>query len=518
MSQWGLWTISALGVALAAAGCGKGDGGCDACVEIADTGDRTRRDAGADGGSSPDAAQPEVDGGDLPDLGPRDSGTHGEVTVGTRGHILIRGRAVLTMSASVSYAPGELYVEGNRIRCVGAMGACQAEAAGATVIETGGIVLPGLVDAHNHVAYDWLPIWNAGRIFDDSQAWRAAPDYDAFTQPYSDNKGDAAKFCAMVQWGEIRAMVHGTTTIYGTPQPRTCYRWLVRNAELSTGYNGFARDAVFSNTLGIDTVNMADAMSLVTRMQSGEISAYLIHLSEGFTQRSHDEFVSLKMLNLLQPQTVIIHGAALTAADFAEVAAAQAKLVWSPSSNLQLYNRTTDVRAAKMAGVSIALAPDWTPSGSGSLLGELGFTRELLDRTDPSLFTDEELVKMATSIPAQMLGVPNLLGHLVVGQYADVLVIDRPELDPYAGVVRANAGDIRMVMIDGAPVFGDKSLLELLPDAPPDISDFEACGGQKRAAWPPTPDGTVSVNSIGTVIAGFYAPMAYPLVPTCPVR
>jgi cytosine/adenosine deaminase-related metal-dependent hydrolase len=270
--------------------------------------------------------------------------------------------------------------------------------------------------------------------------------------------------------------------------------------------------------LGIDTVNMADAMSLVTRMQSGEIKSYLIHLSEGFTQRSHDEYTALKALNLLQPQTVIIHGAALTAADFVEVAAAQAKLVWSPSSNLVLYNRTTDVRAAKMAGVEIALAPDWTPSGTGDELSELGFAREHLDRTDPSLFTDEELVKMATSIPAKMLGVGDQIGHLSVGHYADVLVIDRPDLDPYAGVVRANSADVRLVMIGGVPMYGDRALLELLPDAPPDISDVMACGAEKRAAWPPTPVGSVSVSSIAAVIAGFYPAMAFALVPTCPVR
>lgn len=515
-----LWrALLALSAAATSLACGSGGSDCDACVALPDGSLPMRRDAApSDSGGPGDAGfAPDAEAARDGAMEPTDAGSS-TVTIGQPGHLLIRGRAVLPMTGGTVYSPGEVYIEGDRVRCLGAVSACAALAVGATVIDTGGVVLPGLVDAHNHVAYDWLPVWMAGRLFDDSQSWRSAADYDAFTQPYSANKDDHDKFCAMVQWGEIRALVHGTTTIFGTPQPRTCYRWLVRNAELSSGYNGFLRDAVRSNTLGIDTVNMADAQLLVSKMATGEIAAYVVHLSEGFTARSHDEYLTLKMLGLLQPQTVIIHGAALTPQDFLEVGQAGAKLVWSPSSNIALYGRTTDVRAAQLGGVSIALAPDWTPSGTGSLLAELGFARDYLDQHDPGLFSDEDLVSMATRIPAAMLGASELVGTLEVGHYADVLVIDRPDADPYSAVVRASAGDVRLVVLGGLPVYGDRALLSVLPDAPADISDLEACGGAKRTAWPPTPDGTVSIASVRAVIAGFFGQDPYALVPLCPLR
>jgi cytosine/adenosine deaminase-related metal-dependent hydrolase len=39
-------------------------------------------------------------------------------------------------------------------------------------------------------------------------------------------------------------------------------------------------------------------------------------------------------------------------------------IVWSPLSNLLLYGKTTDVAAARTAGLTIALGSGWSPSGS----------------------------------------------------------------------------------------------------------------------------------------------------------
>ena len=48
-------------------------------------------------------------------------------------------------------------------------------------------------------------------------------------------------------------------------------------------------------------------------------------------------------------------------------------LIWSPRSNIELYGVTTDVALAKEQGVKIAVAPDWSPSGSDGLLQELKY-------------------------------------------------------------------------------------------------------------------------------------------------
>jgi cytosine/adenosine deaminase-related metal-dependent hydrolase len=73
----------------------------------------------------------------------------------------------------------------------------------------------------------------------------------------------------------------------------------------------------------------------------------------------------------------IIHGVALRKPDFEKMAAAGVGLIWSPRSNIELYGETADVATAKAVKVkedqriTIALAPDWSPSGSDGVLQEL---------------------------------------------------------------------------------------------------------------------------------------------------
>ena len=50
-------------------------------------------------------------------------------------------------------------------------------------------------------------------------------------------------------------------------------------------------------------------------------------------------------------------------------------MVWSPLSNLMLYGGTTNIGAARSAGVPLALGSDWSPTGSKNLLNELKIAR-----------------------------------------------------------------------------------------------------------------------------------------------
>jgi hypothetical protein len=308
----------------------------------------------------------------------------------------------------------------------------------------------------------------------------------------------------MVQWGELRALTSGTTSIYGAVTNHTCYRWLVRNVELSMSYNGFSGGDVRSNVLGIDQVNMTEAMDLVADMQSGVVSAYMIHVAEGVSPRAFAEFTELEMLGLLQRETVIIHGTALGAPEFARMAAAGTKLVWSPSSNLALYGRTTDVAAADAAGVMISIAPDWTPSGADEPLAELRVARTWLDANHPELFDDRELVERVTAVPAQVMAIDRHVGTLAVGKLADILVLSVQPGNPYSSVVQARPHDIRLVMIGGIPSYGDPSIVGVMRESPASCHMLAVCGTYKRACWNDTPDGPVSPEGIAAVIGSFY--------------
>lgn len=98
----------------------------------------------------------------------------------------------------------------------------------------------------------------------------------------------------------------------------------------------------------------------------------------------------------------MIHGVAFRQEDFKDMAANGVSLVWSPRSNYELYGATTRIQEAKGSGVTIALAPDWSPTGSAGMLQEL---RHVADWNQQNkVFQDSELIEMTTSIPAQIAG------------------------------------------------------------------------------------------------------------------
>ena len=89
---------------------------------------------------------------------------------------------------------------------------------------------------------------------------------------------------------------------------------------------------------------------------------------------------------------------ALERRDFDVLAEAGAAMVWSPLSNLLLYGKTANVAAAKAAGVRIALGPDWSPSGSKNVLGELKVAH-LQAQADGVPLSDFELQLELTDSP-----------------------------------------------------------------------------------------------------------------------
>src|SRR5581483_8169777 len=153
-------------------------------------------------------------------------------------------------------------------------------------------------------------------------------------------------------------------------------------------------------------------------LENGRLRSFIVHLGEGTDASARREFLMLKGRNLLLPHMAIVHGTALGATEFADMAANHMGLVWSPRSNLELYGVTTNIPAALQARVSIALAPDWSPTGSAGMLQELNFAAGTFRYLSP-----QQLVSMVTSAPAQIARLDDRIGKLVKDQYADILVI-----------------------------------------------------------------------------------------------
>jgi hypothetical protein len=422
-----------------------------------------------------------------------DPGHSGRNATNGNAPIVLRGTII---SPGGVFKRGYVAVANGRILSVSEK---QPDIPGAINLNTHGIILPGFVDVHNHVIFNVLPRWKPGRLFTDRYQWRADPEYVRLVaDPISRLR--PSHVCDMSAWGELRALVGGTTSIMVTDS-QPCIHGLVRNLDYNSGFYGTTeldREHIY-NVLGLPLASDAAGRSAFVRaarffIANPAFEPLFIHLAEGTDSVAEEEFKFLRLRSLLNPKGAIIHGVSLTAADFQIMAMNGTALIWSSRSNLELYGQTANINAALDAGVELALAPDWAVTGSSNILDELKvaalWNREKLN----GRLTDRQLVDMVTLYPARIAGIEEEVGAISTGLRADILVIDGDHNDPFRSVVDATVADVELVVINGVPLYGDRTFMEHFWK-PPDLEDIDLLGAAKTLA---TPAATFRVHDIAT--------------------
>lgn len=439
------------------------------------------------------------------------------VTKGDKETLLLRG-TVVTPDKIID--PGEVLTHQDTILCVASSCASDPQAAKATIINTGGIIFPGLVDAHNHVDYNYLPLWKHTKMYTNHGQWQADPAYKAAVSgPHGDMKSSSGLnlLCEMIKYSEIRSLVAGTTTIQGTSL-RKCADTLIRNADLP--YHGFAEgDTMRTNVLGVSQIDAATAAKLLADFTSGKTRSYVIHLSEGIDETARKEFDQLEAFGLLKPQVVVIHGTALGQPELTKMKQANMPMIWSPSSNLDLYGDTNDIVTVKKLGLLLAISPDWTPSGDPNIIDEFK-TVDTLSRTKLSnLFSAKDIVVMGTSNAAAAMKFDKEIGKLEKGMRADVMVLAGGDPQkPYESLVKARLPQIRLVVASGVPLYGDPGLMTALtPNAY--CESVQICAAAKTICVKESTDSTnkldQSLGDIETALGQGYQPGILTLSTNC---
>jgi 5-methylthioadenosine/S-adenosylhomocysteine deaminase len=366
---------------------------------------------------------------------------------------------------------GTVLVQGGKIAGIGAQVQIPRNV---TVIDTHAIIAPGLIDLHNHLTWNVFPRWHPTEEFGSRYDWQQKPVYQTLIEsPHAAMLRDGME-CAMERYAEVKALSEGETSVVGS-ENAPCSAGLARNLDTEETYR------VAYNVFPLQ-IPEGELAGLRTRLASRDLHALLIHLAEGSPHNASSarEFTMLRARGLLVPGVALIHGVALTPENFKEMAAQGVAFIWSPRSNLELYGDTANVAAAKAAGVRIALAPDWSPTGSDGLLAELNYAAAWADTQTPRPFTDRELVAIATSVAAEIVGQQERLGSLEIGQDADLLVLSPDPAaanhDAYWSLTHADASQVALVTVAGAPLYGDPALLKQLA---PHSELLAVCGVKK---------------------------------------
>jgi hypothetical protein len=93
------------------------------------------------------------------------------------------------------------------------------------------------------------------------------------------------------------------------------------------------------------------------------------------------------------------------------------------------------------------------------VIGELKIAKLTSNRFEWE-FSDEQLVRMVTTIPAKMMGWDGFLGSVEAGKQADLLVIGQADGDPYATLIASTETDVAAVLIAGKLRAGRASLVD----------------------------------------------------------
>jgi len=348
----------------------------------------------------------------------------------------------------------------------------------APVVNVGAnLVLPGLIDLHNHIGYNTLPLWTEPKqkaAFVHHNSWTTAPTYQSSISWPSRALVQGAPE-ALLAHVQLRALVGGTTAIQGWPSANHKFVQALRNIDDET-VGGTNHGLIRTSTLTLKPLALG-AMAQLQKQGTG----FIYHCAEGQAGSIvAREFVDAGNAGCLGKTFIGIHCNAIAGTDWQRWDKSKGGAVaWSPFSNLWLYGTTTDIAAAARQNVSICLGSDWGPSGSKNVQGEMKVAK-LASKKFGLALSDRDIVAMVTTNPGDVLSRcwNKTVGRIMPGAFADVTILRASGTKSvWTQIVEATESTVMFVVYDGIPRYGDAALMTA---APLSKSSPITIGGRKR--------------------------------------
>jgi cytosine/adenosine deaminase-related metal-dependent hydrolase/ubiquinone/menaquinone biosynthesis C-methylase UbiE len=353
----------------------------------------------------------------------------------------LRG-ANLAFSAQSS-APGELKCLDSRIASLNDHHGLQPFrlSSDTDVDLTGFLVLPGLVNPHDHLEFALYP--RLGRSnYKNFLEWADdvhRPDYS----PVREHRQVPRE--VRLWWGGIRNLLCGVTTVcHHNPYEPAVFEddFIIR----------VLREYGWAHSLPMDP-NVG-----AKKQQTPKGQPFLLHLGEGIDERSAAEIFELHQSNALDEDTVLIHGLAIDKSGRKLLRSARAGLVWCPSSNIFLFGETlssSDLREIPR----LALGSDSPLTAEGDLLDELRFAHEFIG------VSPQDLYSCVTRNAADLLRLKNGEGTLRVGAPADLIAVRDTGMSPADTLATLSHSGVELVLLGGCVQLASKEMIKRLPPA-----------------------------------------------------
>jgi cytosine/adenosine deaminase-related metal-dependent hydrolase len=289
----------------------------------------------------------------------------------------------------------------------------------------GCLVLPGLINAHDHLEFSLFPRLGRGP-YPNAGAW-ARDIYQPHRSPVKEHL--LVPLPVRLRWGGIKNLLSGVTTIcHHNPYNARVFEHNFP-ARVQKRF-GWAHSLEFAPDLGSRF-----------RETSPEWP-FIVHLGEASDHQGKLEIFRLHELGALDRRTVLVHGVALGRKGLRVAKEKGAALVWCPSSNLFILGRTLS-QAALNNGVPLALGTDSALSGKGDLLDEFRLAQRV------SGLSSSRLYRMVTEDAARILRLENGEGTITEGGVADLLVVRNTGRSPAETLTRLRTGAMELVILGG---------------------------------------------------------------------
>ncbi len=334
-----------------------------------------------------------------------------------------------------------IQIAGDRIsRIVGNSSSSQYSAsAGAGIDLSGFFVMPGLINAHDHLEFSLFP-----RLADPP--YRNYIDWgEDIHQKFGDVIAQQRSIPKPVRlwWGGIRNLLCGVTTV-GHHNPL----WPDLQGE------NFPVRVVRKYGWGHSIALGGDLCA--ARVSTPADYPFIVHACEGVDEQARQELWELDRYRLLEARTVLVHGLAIGYSGIALIRDRGASLIVCPSSNRFLFDALPDLSLLGQID-NLGLGNDSPLTAEGDLLDEIRFALRFCKISTQTAY------RMVTEAPAAILRLEDAEGSIEEAGVADLIAVRDTAQDAADRLATLSMNDIEFVMIRGRVQLASEGVLERLP-------------------------------------------------------
>jgi cytosine/adenosine deaminase-related metal-dependent hydrolase/ubiquinone/menaquinone biosynthesis C-methylase UbiE len=305
----------------------------------------------------------------------------------------------------------------------------------------GYLLLPGLINAHDHLEFGLFPNLGTGP-YQNAVEWAKEIHRTQASVIARHRKTPKA---VRLWWGAIRNLLCGVTTV--------CHHNPLSRELLSPDFP----IRVLSRFGWAHSLEM-DPNLIHNFDHTPPNLPFILHAAEGVDAKSAQEIFDLDRMQVLDDRTVLVHGLALNPKAVALLNRRRTAVIVCPTSNQFLFHCAPSSTLIKSLN-SVVLASDSPLTAAGDLLDEISFAHTEIGLSANSLY------EMVTERPANVLRLRNGEGSLKPGSIADLIAVRDTGLSPAETLAQLSFNQVELVILAGRVQLASASLYDRLPES-----------------------------------------------------